>query len=806
MVIIMKKIMKKSKTRTRSRLFAVGLALIMTAASMLGGCGNKGVIQSDNSVGNSGWDEAGADGSDPSQTSSAEGTAMGRYLEEVTDLSGTLSGYRNAIFRRADGTLVLTDPQKQMQISEDNGASWAQDQRQWLDDILQDARYINDYAVGADGTVGILYYMETEDGEAAESWRDMEYAEALIVRADGTEIPVELTVPEEDEGPAHIWISDGGRIFVGTYGSNLYEIMEDGSSRLFLTLEDSPQIIQFQGNRMILDGYDYDGLLIYDLDAEEYVEDDVLSSFVKENYGDRTFNGGSWYDLYFFPGEDNVLYLAGEKGVYRHVMGGSAMEQIIDGSLSTFGNPTYPLLGMTALDNNEFMAIFKEGRLVRFVYDPTVPTVPEETIRAYSLKENNTLRRAISIYQTRNPQVYVNYEIGMSEDHSVTRDDALKKLNTEIMAGSGPDLLILDDMPVDAYIEKGLLQDIAPLLGGMYGDGELFGNVVDAYRQADGKIYDIPCEIGLPVVEGRAEYAADMENLADIADTIEKLRQDHPEKDLIAICSAKGIMKQFAPVCAPAWMTESGEIDREAVAEFLTLTKRIYDAQMDGLPDEKIRQYEESNQEYVEYYGEPYEELYWFGFATNEMDYVTGERQMMLGMLGSFYNYAEVTSVQQTDGFEDNVIVPMDGQCSDVFYAGTLAGINAASAHTAHAEGLLKVLLGTEDITGNGMPVNRAAFESGLVPDDLESPDAVYSSMAFIYEDGSFFSWNVYWFGEEQADVLRKWMETVKTPYMRNRVLEEAVYAAGTDYLKGDTGIEDAVAAVEKRMAIYLAE
>ena len=34
---------------------------------------------------------------------------------------------------------------------------------------------------------------------------------------------------------------------------------------------ESPQNIVFQGSRMIIDGYDFDSLLLYDMDTEEYI-------------------------------------------------------------------------------------------------------------------------------------------------------------------------------------------------------------------------------------------------------------------------------------------------------------------------------------------------------------------------------------------------------------------------------------------------------------------------------------------------------------------------------------------------------
>ena len=59
------------------------------------------------------------------------------------------------------------------------------------------------------------------------------------------------------------------------------------------------------------------------------------------------------------------------------------------------------------------------------------------------------------MYQTANPDMQITYEIGM-EDDSITREDALKKLSTGLLNGSGPDVLILDKMPYNSYIDKGV--------------------------------------------------------------------------------------------------------------------------------------------------------------------------------------------------------------------------------------------------------------------------------------------------------------------------------------------------------------
>lgn len=832
---------------------AAGMALVMTAAAVCG-CGGSGT------GGGAADGEGNPDGTvtDKSGRSAEQdsGGAMGRYLEEETKLTDYLEGYRNHIFRLSDGSLVLSEPMHQLLVSKDNGSTWEWEENDWLSPLLEEEIYIESIALGEDGTKGVVYtYMDSaedtdgggQEGDAAQSekegdepdsedntgasdtaedeagtdetadstedssqetsgneWWISPKSAVLVVKPDGTQIPVELPAAEEDY-PDHIWIADNGRIFVGTYGNVLYEVKEDGSCESFLELEDSPQHVAFLGSRMVIDGYGFEGLLLYDMDAGEYVTDEVLDTFVRENYAGRSYNGGSWFDLYFFPGGEDVIYLAGDKGVHRHVIGGGAMELVIDAGLSSFGNPAQHLLGMILLENNEFMAIFQGARLVRYVYDPTVPTVPNETVKAYSLTDNSSLRQAIFRYQAQNPEVYVEYEVGMEEGSSVTKEDALKKLNTQIMAGEEPDFLILNDMPTDSYIEKGLLADVSPLIDSLEGEEKLFDNIVDAFRK-DGKIYTVPCDVNLPTILSREKYLSDIHGLEDIAAAVERLRADNPEKDLFGVCSEKGIMRIFSVAYAPLWKTEDGGIDTAAIGQFLTQTKRIYDAQMDGLPQETVEEYESRSAEYLEYYGTSYEDDEYFAYGMGDMNYAMGYRQFLAGTVGGAYSYSSLTSVPRTEGFEDCVSLPMDGQEGSVFCVHTLAGISAVSEHKDRAEGLLKAMLGPESTAAGGFPVNQAAFEDSLYPEDYESPDVAYSDMAYVEEDGTAHTWSTYWFNETQAEELRSRIRSVSRAYVKDSVLEEAVYKAGIAYMRGEMSVEEAVADVEKSMAIYMAE
>lgn len=770
------------------------LVLFSMMLALLVGCGQDGTDTDNTNTTENSTDSEGS-------SQDASGQAMGRYVEEVTDLSERISGRQNRIFRMPDGSLIISNGNKPFLVSRDNGETWEEERRAWLDKLEEKDSYIVDMAIGADSTIAIVIGEMDENGEYGQR--------LLIIKPDGTELPIET---QSIGGNLHtVGVTDTGRVFVAILGSdNLYEIKEDGSSELYLTLPDGgPDAMQFHDNLLIMDGSSYDTLLLYDMEKEEYITDDeTLKDFIKGYYnGGNKFEMDDGFEMYFFMGEDNVLYLAGDKGLYRHVLGGSAMEQVIDGGLCTLSNPSYRLEGMVMLDNNEFLALFTGARLVRFVYDPDIPTVPDNMVKVYSLKENTTIQQAVALYQTANPEVLVRYEVGIAEGSSITRDDALKSLNTKIMAGEGPDVLILDDMSLDSYIEKGLLLDMSTLMSGMSGDDALFGNIVDAMKTGD-KLYAMPCEIWIPIIAGEEKYIAQMKNLEGIADGMEELRLDNPEKDLLRISSTKGIMRLFSMACVPAWMTENEELNKEVIEEFLVQAKRIYDAQLDGLPQAIIDEHKQLNENWVQTFGETRDNSKYLRTGAGAMLYVSEYTRIRCGALDGFDAYAETCSINKVSGYENTVWSVMNGQSSNVFCANTLLGINAASKHPEYAEDFIRACLGKENQAEiwTGLPVNQAAFEQIFVPDDR-----VDENGAFIYEsmgtpEGEMASFVSYWPDDEQKEELRKCIEAADTPYIEDRMLENAVYEEGEQYLQGMRSLDETLKAIEKRIALYMAE
>lgn len=800
----MKKTMKKR----------IALFLAMAAAVIsIGGCGTTG---------NDGKtltpDGGGADGDSAS-------AAMGRYVEETADLSDKISGQGNGLYQLANGNLLISDRNGEFFKTGDNGKFWMMDTRKWRTRMLEEGVFIKSMAVGPDNTVALICQVnenipegETEEGNLSENPFDYEMDfQVLIVKPDNTEIPVDVPLMDSDDELYKIYIADNGRIFVSTIGSSsLYEVKEDGSTELFLALDGGrPELLRFRGDLMLIDGNRFEGPVLYDMAKEAFIEDEVLTEFVSTNYGDRN-DGYDFYDtysLYYFFGGDDVLYLAGEKGLYRHVIGGSVMEQIIDGNICSFGNPSYRLQGMLALENNEFLALFEGGKQVRFVYDANIPAKPSEKITVYALTDNETIRQMISVYQIRNPEVYVEMEIGMDGSSSVTKEDAVKNLNTKIMAGDGPDVLLLDNMPLDSYLEKGLLLDLAPVLEEISQEEGLFDNIVEAMEK-DGKVCAMPCEVRIPVMMADKKYLSGVQDIEDIASMVEELRADNPGTDLLGLCSEKSIMRVFSMACAPAWITETGELDKDAVSKFLSQTKRIYDAQMNGISEDIIKNYTEMNEYYEEYAGEAFDDMddVRTETATNTMSYLGGVIQMVSGVIAqidNFNSYNMMTSAQKVEGFENAEWMVMPGQGGKVFWAVSLLGVSTASNHQERAVDFVKSCFGKENQTGlhYGLPVNTAAFEECMAPTAKYVQEGV-SCGAYMLSDkeGLQVYLDVYWADEEQRTALQNCMEEADTAYLKNDFIEYAVYEEGIAYMQDAKSLEEAMAAIEKKISIYMAE
>lgn len=798
---------RKGKAGNGKRLLAVWLVFVMTAG-LLGGCGGSSAApageQGAASETGAGI-ESGAQGG--KETSESEPTAMGRYVETAVDISENTSRSYN-ITTLADGRLLILDETAGQLLSVDGGLTWEVSSIPGIDSMaaFTEEMYIFDMAAAPDGTVAVL-----ADQRGSYDKTGTFNPVLHVARADGTVQTFDtLPVSSDDLYVQKIDFSPEGELYATVVGTGtIYRVdLERGTLTKVVTLEWRPDLIQFQGDNMLF-LTSREGVSIYDRKAEKWVEDSVLSDFMKENYQNDYF-ADDGFSVYVLSGEENVIYIAGKGGMYRHVIGGSAMEQIIDGALATFSNPSVNMKGVTAFGENEFAVLFSGGKVALYKYDPNMPTVPENMVSVYSLEEQDAVRQAIAQFQAENPDTFVRYEVGVSGTDAAASEDAIKKLNTELMAGKGPDVIIMDGLPVKSYEEKGILKDLKPHIDSLSGDAALLPNIVEAFNHG-GSVYMMPVSFSVPMLEGRQEDIAGITDYASLADTVEKIKAARPDAEVGRFFSEEAAVRWFLPVAS--YVDESGDIDRQALNDYLSLTERIYKVSREGISD-SVKESYRYQKEYYKTESWAYEN---FNSLSQQIDdFILENMALGIGMLKNVYGYQEALSLKYREEFADVQVKSFGGMSEKVFEPSVLVALNASSGHQEEAERFFDVIMGT-DVQGllyDGFMVNQSALKKQLSPQwpvfqnggmNVDYGE-VSSSFGGSTGDGREWYLEIYMPTEEEFQELYALCTDVKTPYVADTVVENAVIETGAQYLSGQMSLDEAVDKIMAKVQIYMAE
>lgn len=839
---------KRKIKRIIVRLIAFALMLAMLCLTACGRTGKNGSGEGDETL-----NKGNADNEDEGHGELADsGKVMGRYLEQAEDsLKGELN-VGSKIIQMEDGSLVIISKTGKW-VSEDNGVTWEREELEWYEE-LNASNWLMDIAVSKDGYAAVIYAPKEEntdgedaeasgtEGEAAsnageegegnsdgeseteskaesaegdgakkeeddgEEGIDMQRMDFSIhpryrlIAPDSSFIEIEISYKDNDY-VNYFTFSDDGRLFGTALGGKVYEIdRETGSSEELMELPHwAPYAAAKDGKLMLVDG---NSITIVDLSTGETVEDEVLNDFLKEQGSILEYTTTGVQPLLLLTGEDGILYLAFEKGIYRHVIGGNVIEQVVDGTLTSLGNPSYRMSDGVLLENDVFLLLFSSGELMRYTYDPDMPAVPQIQLNAYSLMENEQLKRVISSYQAKHPEIYIRYETGMDGASAVTREDALKKLNTEIAAGKGPDIFILDDMPIDSYIEKGVLLDLTLYLEDKAGD-KYFTNILHAFRTSEGT-YAVPAQFQAALMVGKQGDIEKMTDLEAIAEMMESYREDKAEGMIFGARGEEEMLDRLLPVCAPAWKDGNGKIDKAALTDFYTLIKRMWDVENAGLDDETKKEYADWLEDrQVSVAADMELRDYQFSIGGRMLEYLAGDQEFVFGVISDSFDFDTMISCFKIKGKTDSGFTPYSGQAKGVFVPNSLMGINRTSAYQDIAVELLAGML--DDEGWRGISVNKENCRERFRINATEDGSS-YGSMAVMPSGGGYIGLDIYPASEEEIGLLMKAVEEGSTPYVRDPVLEDAVCEAGIKVMRGEMDAAAGVEEVVRKTAIYMSE
>lgn len=729
--------------------------------------------------------------------------SMGRYLERELEIPRTLYPQTYVLQRMDSGELKLASTGVGVYVSGDEGESWEREDVPWYESYCEKDVYVSGIALASNGAAAVIYDpFEEEEGE--------ERYEPQYGYGDADGNVKDLTWMGSENYIHQFWFGIDGRLYGYTIDGQVYEMdLQGDAHKLLFEMEGLSEYVCFTRRYMVVFGSR--GVMVYDLESKMLSqEDQVLQDFVGNHVGDGMTADENGYCVVAAKGEqEDVIYVADRDGLYRHVIGGAVMEQVMDGSVNSLGNPMMSLQGFIVLPENEFLILYQGGILCRYTYDPQMPTVPTEQISIYSLKEDGTIRQAISLFQKEHPEVYIRYEIGLSGESGITAEDAVKSLNTRLLAEDGPDLLVLDGLPADSYQEKGVLADLSGIVYDMGAQNRLFANLLDACRD-EGKLWYVPVRFQLPLMVGASGSLEKIEDLSSLADEVEALRATYPQGSVIGLQTEEEVLQTLMMTSARAWMDEEAhKVDEEMLTDFLVQARRIYQAEITGYREGELEDVQENTQEH--WTSDVASQEGYFALASaSAMDIAMETQRLGVGRIyGMQSDFNIITTLHNQE--EDLSYDLWQGQASDGYLPVGMVGICKKSAENELVRTFFQFLYGEtlQDLElPDGFPINEDSFERLRENPKEDMTDSDSAGIILISEaDGDLvFSLDIKWSMKEDFDRLSEIVRNVSTVCTGDQVLEQLVCEVGAKALDGSSSIEDAVAEIVKRAAIYLAE
>lgn len=186
--------------------------------------------------------------------------------------------------------------------------------------------------------------------------------------------------------------------------------------------------------------------------------------------------------------------------------------KIADLTLSDISTDYIP--SICEIDNDHFMAVYSSIAddnyyLGYFTKTDKLESATKTTITIAMTSSDYSLKRAVAKFNSENND----YSIRIMDYSAIyggnDNNVAIEKLNTDIITGNMPDLLVTStDLPINTYINKGLLEDIYPYFENDPDiDIEDYNtHIFDLYSK-DGKLYRLVPSYSLRTVAIKAKYA-----------------------------------------------------------------------------------------------------------------------------------------------------------------------------------------------------------------------------------------------------------------------------------------------------------
>lgn len=722
-----------------------------------------------------------------------ENINIGGYVEKIITVSDDLS-YINDITKLDNGDLIVWGQDNNLKervfVSSDKGENWIEKEIKHLE--FEDNIKYKSLNLLNGGNILIVYVFE--DG--------VKYA---MSNSNGEVAPIYIDVKQEisSEGvnysPIYFTtLNNGDLLYSKMYTNELVQIDGKTLKEKFKFTGGSMYNFMFNlGTNVIIESQD--NVSVYDTNSGQPMKN-------LENQLISTDNLGAFIN----STSDKNLYTYSTEGLYSYDLDKNENKILIDNSKYII-DPDNSVDKLIELEKDSFITLISStvlptNKLIKYSYDPNYIKEDNSDIVVYSLIENEDIRKMITMYESNNPNIEIKYEVGISNNDGVEISDAIKTLNTELATEKGPDIILLDGLPTDSFIENEMLSDISDII--YENEKEVFEGIVDSYK-VNGLIYQIPLYIKVPALISNKDIVSKINNIDSLLSVVKEYDQKSDNRIFSNLGTPEDFITSLYCIYGDNWIID-GKLNKDNLIKFMNVAKEIY-----NLSKEKDDIFWKTQMEIMGI--EDYDDIEIASDSkinilptinVREVIYPIDKALLGYGGISNNYNIEDIVNMQISKPEFDYKL--LTSNTKNVFVPYNNISINKNTKNLDISKDIVKSFI--EETSSRG---NFTIYKTNFINMLQMNQESDYNESNNHYvkyvetdfdENGNKIEYPQYWANEDDINKFVTEFDKLNVAVELNMTILNEVTEQFKSIIKENLDVKKAVSNVLKKLEIYLAE
>lgn len=543
--------------------------------------------------------------------------------------------------------------------------------------------------------------------------------------------------------------------------------------------------------------------------------DEVMTDGLAETFNTKGMDALSCKNIMKYDDAEGKLYIMLSNGLFEYKLDDKLGIRLISFTDSDIA------YDYAIEDKNTFVTIVgnQNGKKNMVVYssDTKYAALDSEkndthkNVTLYSLYYMNSYENLITFFEGNHEDMSIDYIWGVDDENGISESDAISSLNTQLLAGEGPDVIIMDGLNVRSYEDTGVLMELSQVYDEIIQKNpDCLETVLNTYRRDDGTMYAIPSMESFIALVGHGDEIKDVKDVPALVDYIHS--KDIPKQgNDLRFYYWQCFFDTLYPVYAADIVDINGNYDKDMLRKFLEDVKTLYDAEMERTTQEQI-------DEFAATYP-PYEEIIKKSVNCLYMDYLFNREWS--GQEMAFVNMRTVVEPRYVysiieDNYPGNEVNTINADYDyaiwgngngNVYMPNTILAINNKEENKATAIEFVVELFSP----------SSQEFYTGVDYGNPSNMDAVRLANEFALSVGTpgggsgdlggvvYSEWD-YWRTDEFLEDYISKLRSLETPANPDVRVKNMIRDNVEDYMEGNMSLDDTFDAIDKLLEVYISE